>query len=122
MSERILVVDDDVAFGQSVLAQLRNCGMNAEYMESPHGALNSVKKGRFDIALLDLHMPHINGIDLANIIMNRQPSIITIIMTGDGTIDDYLEAQSRGVSEFINKPFETGALIRMIKEIKKSDD
>lgn len=119
MSERILVVDDDVAFGQSVLAQLRNCGMNAEYMESPHGALNSVKKGRFDIVLVDLHMPHINGIDLANIIMNRQPSIITIIMTGAGTVDDYLRSRSAGVSEFINKPFNVSTFVRMIESINK---
>lgn len=120
--QRILIVDDNVLLGQSLEKLLKMKGFEAEYLERSLDAMASLKRKQFDIVLIDLHMPDISGIDLAKEIMGRHRSVITIIMTGAGGIEDYMESKYAGVSGFINKPFETATLIRMIKEINKESD
>ena len=120
--ERILIVDDNVLLGETLEKLLNKKGFEPEYLENPLDVITLLKRKQFDIALIDLHMPDISGIDLAKEIMGRHPSIITIIMTGAGGIEDYMKSKYAGVSGFINKPFETATLIRMIEEINKESD
>lgn len=120
--QRILIVDDNVPWGQALEKLLKMKGFEAEYLKSPLDAMASLKRKQFDIALIDLHMPDISGIDLAKEIMGRYRSVITIIMTGAGGIEDYMKSKYAGVSGFINKPFESATLIRMIEEINKESD
>lgn len=116
-TQRILIVDNDVSCGQSIEDILNIKGFEAVHAKKPQDAFLFLKKKQYDIALIDLHMPHMNGIDLAEIIMSQQPAIITVIMTGAGTVDDYLRSRSAGVSEFIYKPIDISALVRMIERI-----
>ncbi len=104
MAQRVLIVDDDKLIGKSLEKLLTLKGLEVEYVEEPHKAFLSLKKKEFDIALIDLNMPAVNGIDLANLIMEEHPLINTIIMTGGGCVDDYMRAQSMGVKDFIHKP------------------
>ena len=118
MAQRVLIVDDDKLIGKSLEKLLAIKGLEAEYVEEPQKAFLSLKKKKFDIALIDLNMPAANGIDLANLIMEEHPFISTIIMTSGGTVDDYMRAQSKGIRDFIHKPFEFDMFLRMIKDIE----
>ncbi len=116
-TQRILVVDDDLVYGESIKSILNIKGFEAVFVGNPQDAFVFLRKKQYSIALIDLYLPHINGIDLAREIMSHQPSITTVIMTGAGTVDDYLRSRSAGVSEFINKPIDISALVRMIERI-----
>ena len=120
MAQRVLIVDDDKLIGKSLEKLLIIKGLEAEYVEEPQKAFLSLKKKKFDIALIDLNMQAVNGIDLANLIMEEHPLINTIIMTGGGTVEDYLRAQSIGIRDFIYKPFEFDMFFRMIKDIESA--
>ena len=118
MAQRVLIVDDDKLIGKSLEKLLTLKGIEAEYVEGPQKAFLTLKKKVFDIALIDLNMPAVNGIDLASLIMERHPLISTIIMTGGGCVDDYMRAQSKGIKDFIHKPFESAMFLKMIKDIE----
>ena len=118
MAQRVLIVDDDKLIGKSLEKLLTLKGIEAEYVEGPQKAFLTLKKKVFDIALIDLNMPAVNGIDLASLIMERHPLINTIIMTGGGCVDDYMRAQSMGIKDFIHKPFESDMFLKMIKDIE----
>ena len=118
MAQRVLIVDDDKLIGKSLEKLLTLKGIEAEYVEGPQKAFLSLKKKVFDIALIDLNMPALNGIDLATLIMEKHPLISTIIMTGGGCVDDYMRAQSMGIKDFIHKPFESDMFLKMIKDIE----
>ena len=118
MAQRVLIVDDDRLIGESLEKLLTLKGLEAEYVEEPQKAFLSLKRKEFDIALIDLNMPAVNGIDLANLIMEEHPLISTIIMTGAGTVEDYMRAQSMGIRDFIHKPFEFDMFLKMIKDIE----
>lgn len=120
MAQRVLIVDDDKLIGKSLEKLLTIKGVEAEYVEGPQKAFLSLKKKEFDIALIDLNMPAVNGIDLANLIMEEHPLISTIIMTGGGSVEDYMKAQSIGIRDFIHKPFEFDMFLRMIKDINSA--
>ena len=120
MAQRVLIVDDDKLIGESLEKLLILKGLEAKYVEDPHKALIALKKKEFHIALIDLNMPLINGIDLANLIMAEYPLISTIIMTGYGSVEDYVKAQSLGVMDFIHKPFECDMFLRMIKDMESA--
>jgi DNA-binding NtrC family response regulator len=118
MAQRVLIVDDDKVIGKSLKKLLTIKGLEAEYVEEPQKAFLSLDRKEFDIVLIDLNMPALNGIDLANLIMKKYPLISTIIMTGGGCVDDYMRAQSLGIKDFIHKPFELDMFMKMIKEME----
>jgi len=120
MAQRVLIVDDDRVIGKSLEKLLTRKGVEAEYVEDPKEAFFTLKKKEYDVALIDLNMPAVNGIDLANLIMEEHPFISTIIMTGAGTVEDYTRAQSIGIRDFIHKPFELDMFLRMIKDIESA--
>lgn len=118
MAQRVLIVDDDRVIGESLEMLLTRKGLEAEYVEEPQNVFFILKQKKFDIALIDLHMPSANGIDLANLIMEKHPSVSTFIMTGAGSIEDYMKAKSLGVRDFIHKPFAFDMFMKMISDIK----
>ncbi len=117
MGHKVLIVDDDNFIGEALKILLLTNGIHAEYAENMEETFISLNREKFDVALVDLNMPDANGIDLAMLIMQKQPLISTVLMTGKGTVEDYLCAKSKGISDFLHKPFETALLVRMIREI-----
>ena len=115
--KRVLIVDDDELLGKSLQKLLVRRGIEAEHREDPHSVLFALRKKEFDLALIDLNMPALNGIDLAGLIMEEHPLISTIIMTGAGSVEDYTRAQAAGIRDFIHKPFKFDMFMRMIKDI-----
>ena len=107
MDQRVLVVDDDHSVGEMIQSVLTVNGVEAKYINDPIKAVYFLQRGNYDIALIDLHMPIVNGIELATWVMRKCPLITTILMSGAGTSDDYLKAQSVGITKFLHKPFES---------------
>jgi len=105
MENRILVVDDEKEIRDFLFKALsRIAGFRVELAENGEEALKKIEKEIFDLVLTDLKMPDMDGLQLVAEIARSKPEILTVLMTGHGTIDSALEAMKRGASDYLTKP------------------
>ena len=118
MENRILVVDDEKEIRDLLYKALgRLGGFHVELAESGEEALLKLEKEPFDLVLTDLMMPKMDGLQLMAEIAKSKPEILTIMMTGHGTIDSALEAMKRGASDYLMKPLNLDELIIRIRKV-----
>src|SRR5882672_4103321 len=89
---RVLIVDDETLLLRPLKQILSSAGYEVETSESPFDALEIVAHGSFDVALLDLRMPGMNGIELLGKLKAAQPEIEVVMMTAFGTVEDAFKA------------------------------
>jgi len=113
----ILVVDDnnDLAEGMSDL--LDALGYDVAIANDGFAAVSLVEKSSFDIALMDIKMPGMNGVEAYKQIKEINPKIEAIMMTGYSDDDLIKEALSEGAREVMNKPIDFGRLVALIEAI-----
>lgn len=120
MYESILVVDDDAAIRKSLSSILSEEGYLVETVESGKEAIRSSEKSRFDIALVDIKLPDMEGTELLSRLKENQPHLIMIIMTGFPTLENAMKTVNEGADGYILKPFDVQKLLEMIrKHLKK---
>ncbi len=100
----ILVVDDERNIRRSLEMILKGEGFDVVCADSADRALEAVVETRIDVALLDIVMPGMNGIDALKILQERHPYIAVIIITGHGTVQDAVQATRLGAYDFLEKP------------------
>ena len=110
MGIRILVADDEPDIVLSVSERLRWLGHEVIQAGDGSAALAAVESHTIDLALVDISMPRLNGIEVLKRIKQRWPSLPVIILTAYGTIRLAVEAMKEGAVDFISKPFEPGQL------------
>lgn len=110
MGIRILVADDDpdIVFGLS--ERLRWLGHDVVTANDGQAALAAVESHALDLALLDVSMPQLNGIEALKCIRKRWPNLPVVVVTAYGTIRLAVEAMKEGAVDFITKPFEPGQI------------
>jgi signal transduction histidine kinase len=118
MENRVLVVDDEEGI-QSFLfkALTRMTGFHVELANDAEEALKKIEGGKFDLVLTDLKMPKMDGIQLVAEIAKLNPDILTVLMTGHGTIDSALEAMKRGASDYLTKPLNLDETIVRLQKV-----
>lgn len=117
MGNRILVVDDEKQVRQLYFEALTKMGpFNVELADTAEEALQKVGKEDFDLVLTDLKLPGMDGIQLVTEIVLSKPEIITVVITGYGTIDSALEAMKRGASDYLRKPVDLQELILRLRK------
>jgi DNA-binding NtrC family response regulator len=117
----ILVIDDDKDISDNLSKFLTENGYSATNTYTGQNGLELIKRQRPHIAILDLKLPDINGIQLLKSIKGKSPETIIILMSGYATIDAAAEAIKHGAYDFIAKPFnfnEIELTLRRAIEIK----
>ncbi len=109
---KILIVDDDKANGEFLEEQLSVEGCKAIWHKDPREALKQVRRGAFQVGVLDLKMPHMNGVELFNRIREKDPDIGLIILTGYPSVDTALATLKTGAYDYVKKPYK-------LEDIKK---
>jgi signal transduction histidine kinase len=118
MESRILVVDDETEIRDFLFKALsRIGGFQVELAESGEEALKKIENEKFDLVLTDLKMQNMNGLQLVDEIAKSRPEILTVLMTGHGSIDSALEAMKRGTSDYLTKPLNLDELIIRIHKV-----
>jgi DNA-binding NtrC family response regulator len=102
--KRILVVDDDQIIRDSLCEFLRLEGFEAKGAQSFHQALTELEKQSYHLVFTDVNMPEIDGFELLRVIRKRYPNLVTIIITGYGTIESAVEAIKMGAYDYLTKP------------------
>jgi len=102
---KILVIDDERTVCISCKRVLEDEGHIVDYTLSGQEGLEKVLSGDYDLVLLDLKMPGINGLAVLETLKEKQPDIIVIIITGYATIQTSIEAIKKGAFDYVPKPF-----------------
>src|SRR5881398_3374998 len=111
----ILVVDDEKPQRDILQEILTAAGYDVTSAASGEAALKFAKDRSFDLALTDLKMTGMDGIELLQQLLAHDSSIIVILLTAHGTIDSAKEALRRGAFDYLQKPFDRNRLLETIK-------
>ncbi|MDH5674160.1 MAG: response regulator [Myxococcales bacterium] len=111
----ILVVDDEVVIREILADFLAMEGFNVRTAEDGQAALMELSRARYDLVLSDLKMPNMGGIELLEAISEHAPNVVTIIMTGFGTVETAIGAMKRGAYDYIMKPFKMEEVVHTVR-------
>ena len=114
---QILLTDDEATFRLSIQRQLERGGHDVTTAASGEETMKIAKRLLFDVALIDLHLPDTNGIDLCRELRTINPNSYQLIITADGSIDTAVEAMREGIHDYLTKPIHNGTLIERLHKI-----
>lgn len=115
--KKILVIDDDDGVRTALSDLLRCKGYYICEASSGKDAIEMVKSEDFDIVLLDLMMPGMDGIDTLRELRRLNPKTRVIMITAFATVENAVDAIKKGASDYISKPFKTNELLVTIKRV-----
>ncbi|HOB32401.1 MAG TPA: response regulator, partial [Verrucomicrobiota bacterium] len=114
VSARLVVLDDEAAHMRALCDTLREQGYEVSGFATPGEALAAVQPGRFDLLLVDLMMPEMDGISVLKRAAEVDPDIASVVMTGQGTIETAVRAMKAGALDYILKPFKLSAILPVL--------
>lgn len=117
----ILIIDDEESILQSLQEVLQDEEYQVETLSNPANALYCIGQLIPDLILLDISMPHCNGIDLLKKIKKEYPTQDVIMISGYGTIATALDAIKNGARDFIEKPLNLDEILTKLDYLKKSN-
>ena len=121
--KNILVVDDDTGVRTVFSSILRKEGYRVTAVKNGYEAIKVIDEESFDLALVDLRMPGLDGIQVLERIRTRRPQTRVIIYSAYGLVEDAVEAMRKGATGYLNKPFSPNELELSVKKaLEKSRD
>ncbi|MBC8263104.1 MAG: response regulator [Anaerolineales bacterium] len=111
----ILVVDDELGIREGCRRVLSRAGHQVVVAATGEEGWQQIQSGQFDLVLLDIMMPDINGMDLLKRTVPFDPDLVCIIITGYATVELAVQAIKEGAYDFIAKPFDANALLLTVR-------
>jgi DNA-binding NtrC family response regulator len=120
---RILIVDDDENIRKVLAAILEDEGYIVELADTAKKGIEKSENAFFNLALLDVRLPDMEGIELLGKLRETKPKIRKIIITGYPTLQNAVGAVNKGADAYVMKPFDVEKMLKTIKEqLKKQDE
>ncbi|MEL7221957.1 MAG: response regulator transcription factor [Bacteroidota bacterium] len=113
----ILLVEDDLNLGFLLMEYLEMEGLRVIWRKDAMSALSELKKQRFDLGVLDVMMPGMNGFNLAKQIKNKHPQLPFLFLTARLLKEDKLKGYKLGAEDYLTKPFDEEELLCKIRVI-----
>lgn len=114
MKKRILLVDDERDFTETLAERLRNRDLFVTTAFSGEEAIRVLKEYNFDVAIVDVKMPGMDGIEVLKEIKKLKPLTEVLMLTGHGTVESAIEGMKSGAYDYLIKPCEMGTLLGKI--------
>jgi DNA-binding NtrC family response regulator len=118
MTEKVLLVDDEKDFIETLAERMRTRGMKVETTTSPKDAIKKTEKESFDVIVLDLMMPEMDGLKTMSALREKNPDLQIILLTGHATVEKGVAAMKLGAVDFLEKPIDLAVLNEKIKKAK----
>lgn len=119
---RIFLVEDDLSFGSVLKSYLEINDFFVEWVDDGKYAMEHFRKGTFNICILDIMLPHVDGFTIAQEIRKINIEIPIIFLTAKKMKDDVLKGYDVGADDYITKPFDTDILLAKIRAILSRRD
>jgi len=114
---KIFLVEDDLSFGSVLKSYLEINDFNVEWVDDGKYAVDHFRKGFFDICILDVMLPHVDGFTIAGEIRQINNLVPIIFLTARKMKDDVLKGYNVGGDDYITKPFDTEIMLAKIRAI-----
>ncbi len=101
----LLIVDDDELLRQTLARRFQRQGLKVTQAAQGEEALEQAADKRFDVALLDLNLPGMSGVELLGRLKERQPELEALLLTAHGSVETAIQAMKRGAYDYLAKPF-----------------
>lgn len=113
---KLLIVDDEEKFLDSIAQRLEMRDFEVTKATNGADAINYAKNKKFDLALLDLKMPGMDGKEVLEILKREHKFIEVIMLTGHGSLESAVECTKLGAFGYLPKPYEFEKLIEVLKD------
>ena len=117
---RILIVDDEASIRLTLGALLKRTGYEVTPAENGAEAVALLEQQLFDLMLVDLKMPGMDGMQVVAAARKRQADLAIIVLTGHGSLDTAVEGLHQGVFDYLLKTTEPAQVIERVKADRKS--
>ncbi|MBU0990178.1 MAG: response regulator [Proteobacteria bacterium] len=115
---KVLLVDDEEELVSTMAERLSLRGIDADWSTSSEDALRKLERGRYDVAVLDVKIPRISGIELKKQMERKSPHTRFIFLTGHGSEADFMAGSAEAGPEFyLVKPVNIEDLIKKMDEL-----
>lgn len=114
---KILVVDDEDALRTVLSAELVNEGYSVGTAGDGQEALNELQKGPYDLVLLDIRMPKMDGFEVLKVIKEKYGQTKVIMLTGFADLKNAIESKKLGAEDFVSKPYDLVDLLTTIERV-----
>jgi DNA-binding NtrC family response regulator len=120
---RILIIDDDENIRKVLATILEDEGYDVESVDTARKAIEKTKRNFYNLALIDVRLPDMEGIELLTRMKDTTPKMRKIIITGYPTLQNAVEAVNKGADAYVLKPFDMEKVLKQIKEqLKRQED
>jgi DNA-binding NtrC family response regulator len=113
---RVLLVDDEDDFRITLAKRLQKREMEVAAVESGPKGLEAVQKGPFDVAVVDVKMPGMDGLEMLRCLKERTPLIEVIMLTGHASVESGIEGMRLGAFDYLMKPCNIDDLVLKIED------
>ncbi len=113
---KILLVDDEVAFANNIAKLISKRGFEVKTVYDGESAIRAMDEIDFDVVVLDLKMPGLDGLSTLKLIKTKKKEVEVIILTGHGSMESGIDGIEMGAFDFIMKPVRFDDLHEKIRE------
>lgn len=113
---RVLIVDDELDFLETIVKRLNRRKIDATGIDSGIKALELLELKHFDVVILDVRMPGMDGIDTLKEMKRKRPLMEVIMLTGHASVESGVQGMQYGAFDYVMKPANIDELIEKIQE------
>ncbi|MBP1751471.1 MAG: two component, sigma54 specific, transcriptional regulator, Fis family [Geobacteraceae bacterium] len=118
--KRIVVADDEESMRWVLSKALKRKGFSVDLARDGDEALSLINANAYDLAILDIKMPGLSGLDLLDRVRETKNDLLVVIMTAEASMKNAIEAMKRGAYDYITKPFDLDVIDAIIEKIDKA--
>lgn len=117
---RILVADDEESMRWVLSKALRKKGFTVDLARDGDEALRLIRANDFDLAILDIKMPGLSGLELLDRVKELKSDLLMVIMTAEASMKNAIEAMKRGAYDYITKPFDLEVIDAIVEKVTRA--
>jgi two-component system, OmpR family, response regulator len=113
---KVLIVDDELDFLETIVKRLKRRKVDATGIDSGIKALKLLEEEHFDVVILDVRMPGMDGIETLKEMKKKQPLMEVIMLTGHASVESGVQGMHYGAFDYVMKPADIDELLEKIHE------
>ena len=114
---RILIVEDEVPVARQIASALTEAGHDPKRVHNGEAALDEVRKGPFDLIVLDIRLPGIDGFEVLRRLRGQHLASRVLLLTARGAVDDRVTGLRLGADDYLPKPFAMQELVARVRAL-----
>ena len=114
---RVLLIEDDPMIGDAVRGALKDASYAVDWVRRGQAALDTLATQHYDLVLLDLGLPGMNGLEVLNTIRGHKNPVPVLIITARDGLDDRIHGLDAGADDYVLKPFEVSELLARMRAV-----